>query len=475
MLIVRLVQDVYGIVDSFWLSRYHQLAVAVPRQVWPSYMIFAAFTMAFASANTALLAQYAGAALYKEFSTTASKFVLVSSLGGVFFGTLFYILAPHIFTYLVATPPEIYGEVLSYARVMSVDIVFLSINMALATIVQALGDTRTPALSQAIGGIANVFLDPVFIMGLGVVPAMGAAGAALATVLSKVISLAILLYVIRKRYLWLKLEAVRNVDKEYLYTTLSIALPILVLNISNSLAFNIQNRLINTFGSIVASAISIGFILFDLANTSLWGLSEGIAIMVGQNLGARNLIRARRVAKSTSVFIFFVVLVTASVVYLFRMPIVSIFITGQGLPQEAVNQMLFELDSFLTISLWTLPFFALTFSSISVGRGSGRTLAPAAINMFRLWGLRICLGYVLALAMGLGTIGAYIAFALSNVAGGIASILWVLWGNWAKPIIGEAGKKLAEARGVKAPTPITMCKNGGSEEKCLAEPKALKS
>jgi len=472
---VRLVQDVYGIVDSFWLSRYHQLAVAVPRQVWPSYTIFTAFTMAFASANIALLSQYAGAALYKEFSVTASKLFLVSTSSGLLFGTLFYVLAPYVFTHLVATPPEIYSEVLSYARVMSVDLVLLSVNMALAIIVQALGDTRTPALSQVVGGIANVFLDPVFIMGFGIVPAIGAAGAALATVLSKVISLAILLLIVKRRYAWLELRVGHDIDKKYLFATLPIALPLLAMNISNSLAFNMQNRLINTFGGLTASAFSIGFIVFDLANTSLWGLTEGITIMIGQNIGARNFERAKRVAKATSMFIFLAVLATATIVYLFRIPIVSIFVTGQGVTQEAVEQLLSEVDNFLTVTIWTLPFFALTFSSMSVGRGSGHTLIPTVINMFRLWGLRICLGYALALAVGLGTVGIYIAFAISNIIGGAASISWVLWGRWAKPIIGETRKSFAEVREVETPTPITMCRSakGNGGEKCLQEAKAV--
>jgi putative MATE family efflux protein len=471
MLVVRLVQDVYGIVDSFWLSRYHQFAIAVPRQVWPSYSIFTAFVMSFVSANIALLSQYAGAALYEEFSNTASKLVFVSTSSGFLFGTLFYILTPPIFTYIVATPIEIYDEVLAYARVMSVDIVFLSVNMALATIIQALGDTRAPALSQVAGGIANAFLDPIFIMGLGTMPAMGAAGAALATVLSKVISLVMMLQVIRKRYAWLKLRIDWNMDRNYLYSSLPIALPLLVMNISNSLAFNMQNRLVNIFGSIAASALSIGFIVFDLANTSLWGLTEGITIMVGQNLGAGNSERAKRVAKRTSAFIFLAVFVTAAIVYMLKDLIILAFITGQGVSQEDVNQILFEVNRFLSITIWTLPFFALTFSSISVGRGSGHTTMPTAINILRLWGLRVGLGYIMALALGLGTLGIYMAFAASNVIGGIISILWVSWGRWAKPVISEAQKGFAEVREVKTPVPVVMCGDGREHGGCSSKTK----
>jgi Na+-driven multidrug efflux pump len=45
------------------------------------------------------------------------------------------------------------------------------------------------------------------------------------------------------------------------------------------------------------------------------------------------------------------------------------------------------------------------------------------------------LGYFMALIIGLGTVGVYVAFALSNIVGGIVSVLWVIMGNWAKPVI----------------------------------------
>jgi putative MATE family efflux protein len=441
ILVVRIVQDIYGIVDSFWLSRWHQLAVAVPRQVWPSYTMFSTVAVSFISANVAILSQLAGAGLYERFRNVTSQLVTIALAEGSILGLLFYVLSPYIFSYLVATPPEIYNDVLSYATFMSVDMVFLSINMALATIVQSLGDTRTPAISQVVGGIANVFLDPIFIMGFGPLPAMGAAGAAIATVLSKVVSMSILVEIIARRYHWLKLSLTRHIDWEYFASSMRIALPLILMNVTNSIAFNLQNRLVNTFGSYVAAAFSIGFTIFDLANTGLWGLSEGIAIMVGQNLGAGNMERAKIIARKTSAFIFLTVLSSAVLLYFFRIPIASIFISGQGIEERAVQIILREVDSFLTISIWSLPFFALTFSAMAVGRGSGRTTTPTAINMFRLWGLRIALGYVLALWIGMGTWGIYIAFALSNFLGGLLSSAWVSLGKWAKPVIKEVAEK----------------------------------
>lgn len=435
LLLVRLVQDVYLLVDMFWLSRYNQYLMAVPRQVMPTYMLFMVFINSFSSANLAILSQYVGAKMYGEFSRTFRKMLYVSLLGGLASGSLFYVSAPYIFTYFVQTPSEILSDVINYAQVLAFDVIVQGFNIALVTLIQSMGDTRTTATAQISGGLANVVLDPIFINGLGSLPAMGATGAALATMLSKFVSIGIMIRKLNKQYQWIKIGVDPRVDVSYVSLTMKIASPLLIMGISNSLAFNLQNRLINTFGVIAATAVSLGFTLFDLANTALWGLTDGVAIMIGQTLGAGNIKRAKAVARNTTLFIFAAVAASSVAIYLARYYIASAFITGQGATPDDISKIYLEFNKFIDTTIWTLAFFALTFSGMSVGRGSGHTLTPTIINMIRLWGFRIALGYFMALIIGLGTMGVYVAFALSNIVGGIVSVLWVIMGNWAKPVI----------------------------------------
>lgn len=442
LLIVRIIQDLYLLVDMFWLSRYNQFIMATPRQVMPSYMMFTAFINSFCSANLALLTQYIGAGMYDNVLNTFRKMMTISILGGSASGLLFFIISPYLFTYFVGTPPEILADVIGYAQVMAFDIVVLSINVSLATLLQSLGDTRTTALSQITGSVINLILDPIFINGFGYLPAMGAIGAAIATLLSKFASISMMIFRISQQYPWIKIRLSKDVDIEYLAVSLRIAIPLLIMGVSNSLAFNLQNRLINTFGVIVTTAVSLGFILFDLANTSLWGLTEGIAIMVGQNLGAGNIERSKSIAKKTALFIFSSVALSSALIYLVRDYIASVFITGQGVNPGDIEKVYEEYNRFISFTIWTLAFFALTFSSMSIGRGSGHTFMPTIINIIRLWGIRVGLGYVLALILGWGTLGIYVAFALSNIVGGTISISWVLKGSWAKPIIKREPKRL---------------------------------
>ena len=99
------------------------------------------------------------------------------------------------------------------------------------------------------------------------------------------------------------------------------------------------------------------------------------------------------------------------------------------------QKIMAETNLFLETLLPTLPFFGLFMVAMSVGRGSGHTLIPTLIGIFRLWGIRILLGYILTFILNAGPWGIWFAMALSNVIGGVASLLWIRYGDWNKPII----------------------------------------
>ncbi len=82
-------------------------------------------------------------------------------------------------------------------------------------------------------------------------------------------------------------------------------------------------------------------------------------------------------------------------------------------------------------------FSGYSANAISTGRGSGHTMFPTALGATRLWGIRLALGYLLAFTFGIGSLGIWLAISLSNVVGGVISLIWIKYGNWAKAVIKE--------------------------------------
>ncbi|RLG87165.1 MAG: MATE family efflux transporter [Thermoprotei archaeon] len=448
LMIVQLVQISYNIADAFWLSRYSDIAMAIPRQAWPPIMFFSAISMALSTANLALISQYVGAKEFKAASKVASKYFTASIILGSILGATYIALRPVIFIYVMRVPSEIYDDVIAYAGVIAIDVTLSYIVLAYSTILQGVGDTRRPALVNVLSALMNIVLDPLLILGIEPFPRLGAIGAAVATVLSRVFSVVALFLIIERFYPELKVKLTRDIGIDWVLTNLKIGTPILILIFSNSIAKMVQLRLVNIFGVAVATAYSIGFVVMDLADATLRGLSRASAIMVGQNIGAGLKGRARKIALKTSAVIFMSTAAGALVVYLLRDYLIWVFTQDPTIYAEAKR--------FLEVFIWTLPFFGMMINAMFIGRGSGHTLPPSLIGIVRLWGFWVATGYFLALYMGYGPLGIWVGMAVSNIFAGTAALLWLKYGKWTIPVIrrGMAVKGRMD-RGFMKPQPMS--------------------
>jgi len=425
----QLIVVAYNVADAYWLSLYSEYTVAVPRQVWPIIMLFQALLNALNAASLSMISQYVGGKRYKEASLSSSRFFTISAISGGTLCASLLALRKFIFLYIMFTPPEIFSYVMDYSGVIALDIFLNYISLTFTTILQSVGDTRRPAIVNAASVSLNILLDPFLVLGLGPFPRLGVIGASATDVMGKAISMCALAYVIKRHYPSIKVSFTKNIDLNWIILVLRIGLPIFILGATNSFAFLMQLGIVNLLGIVTATAYAIGFIVMDIVDAALWGLSGATAIMVGQSLGAGNIKRTRGSAYKSALLIFALVALGACITYPFRATLADVFADDPAVISET--------DLFLQTLLPTLPFFGLFSVAMSAGRGSGHTLTPALIGIIRLWGIRVGLGYLLAFIAGMGSLGAWFAIALSNIIGGIASLIWIKYGGWAKPIVRE--------------------------------------
>lgn len=426
-LLNQLVFVAYNVADTYWLSCYSELTLSVPRQVMPVIMLFQAIIMATNSACLGIVSQYVGAKAYKNASVEASRFFTVACLCGSISNVILLILRNHIFTWVISTPPEIFEDVMAFSAVTAFDVLFNSIAFTFATLLQSVGDTRRPAMINMVAVATNIVLDPFLVLGIGPFPRLGVIGASITDVMGKILSVVGQTYVLRKSYPELKVRFTREINFEWTKLVLRIGLPVLAFGLMNGFAFILQQRLINMLGIVATTAFSIGFVIMNIVDVALFGLSSATAIMVGQSLGADNPKKAREVAFKTTILTFSLLAVGVGTIYPFKRSIASVFANDLNILNETEN--------LLQIILPTLPFFGLCVNAMSIGRGSGHTSFPTAIDIGRIWAIRVALGYFLAFIVGMGSIGIWLPFSLSNVIGGIIVTLWVKYGKWDRAII----------------------------------------
>uniref|UniRef100_A0A7C4FAW7 MATE family efflux transporter n=1 Tax=Thermofilum pendens TaxID=2269 RepID=A0A7C4FAW7_THEPE len=436
-MVVQLVHVAYGVADSLWLSMYYEKAIAVPRQVFPVLMLFGAAVNALSAAGSAFLSQLVGARVYDEVRVEASRFFTAGFTLGVLLSTALFLLRPLIFQHIVVTPPEIFDYVMLYSAVMSLDSVLMAAVMPLSTLLNSFGETRAPSAVNVIALLVNMVLDPFLVLGIGPFPRLGVVGASATDVLGKVITLLGYHLLLSRRFGWLKLGFNFSFTAEWVRAVLGISSPVFIMMSTSSLAFMLQQRIVNMLGVVVATAYSIGFVVLDIADGILWGLLGAVSTMVGQCLGAGDARRAREVALRASAFVAAAVTIGAVFVYTLRVQLVSVFASSPEVVNESVR--------FLETIVVGLPFFAVFMVGNSTGRGSGHTLVPTLIGMTRLWLIRVAGSYLLAIQLGMGSLGVWLAIMASNIIGGSLMLAWIAKGDWTKPVVKKAARAPAGA------------------------------
>ena len=425
-LLNQLVLVAYNVADTYWLSCYNELCVSVPR-LFPVIMLFQALVMATNATCLSIVSQYVGAKAYRNASVEASRFFTTACFSGIALNIILLTLREQIFSWLIFTPTEIFDDVMAFSTVTAFDVLFMSIAFTFTTLLQSVGDTRRPAIINIVAVAINVALDPFLVLGVGPFPRLGVVGAAPTDVMGKILSIASQIYILRKSYPMLRLRFTSDLSFEWAKLILRIGLPVLSFGTMNGVAFILQQRLINMLGIIVATAFSIGFVVIQIVDGVLFGLCQATAIMVGQSLEAANPKRAREVAFKTTAIIFILVALGATIVYPLGWSIVSIFASDLSIIEET--------QRFLHVVLPLLPFFGICINAMAIGRGSGHTTIPTTIEIVGAWTIRIALGYFLAFTLGMGSMGIWIPFSLSNAIGGIALAIWAKYGKWDKAVI----------------------------------------
>jgi putative MATE family efflux protein len=429
-MVARLAGVAYSVLNSLWLTLYSEAAIAIPRQVFPVTVAFNTLLNMLTTAGTSLVSQYMGARMYGNVKIEASRLLTATLAFSLPPAAAFYALRPLIFGELIASPPEIIDEVMRYTAVTAANLVLAGVSSTLTVVVSSVGETRLTSVINVAAVVVNAALDPVFILGLGPVPRMGAMGSALTDTLGHALSIACLYVLIRKRLPEITPVPTLNFTARWFAVVARIGGPVALTMLVNSLAFMTQVRMVNEFGVNVAAAYSIGFLILDIVDAAMWGLSGSIAVIVGQCLGAGEPRRAKEAAIKGSLFIASLVALGALAIYPVREGVVRVFTSN---PEVAKHSL-----GFLDTILLGLPFFALFIAGNSAARGAGRTLVPTAIGLARLWLVRIGLSYVLAFALGWGPAGIWLGIMLSNVVGGALVLAWLALADWAKPIIRNA-------------------------------------
>ncbi|WP_455501376.1 MATE family efflux transporter [Gemmiger sp.] len=185
VMLAQLIQALYNIVDSFFVGRYSANALTALSVIYPLQLIIVALAVGTGvGLNTYMARKYAQQAPEAADAAAGTGVVLALGTWAVFavLSTLF--MGPYVRT--SATSPEAIADAIVYGRIVCVGSLGAFLEGCWTKVHQAQGNMRLPMVAQIIGALTNIVLDPLLIFGLGPVPSLGVAGAALATVAGQI-------------------------------------------------------------------------------------------------------------------------------------------------------------------------------------------------------------------------------------------------------------------------------------------------
>ncbi len=384
-------QTFYNLTDAFWLGKLVDTArhaVSVAGLAFPLIFFLSSFGFGFVIAGTSLIAQYKGANRIEKMKEVVGQFVLIMVGFTIFFIFIGLFFINDILR-ILQTPDVIFGLAKQYITIILFGMVFMFIFLSYQSFSQGLGDTISPMKIQIISVAINVVLDPLMIFGIGFFPRLQTIGAAYATLFSRFIAAGIAIIFLFKKtpYIIPTLPDIKPA-KEMLKRIMSISVPASLAQSMTSFGFIILQGFVNSFGTVVMSAYAINNRIIGFFMMPSMGISNGLASIVGQNVGAQKINRAEKSVKVALMLVLIIMLTGCVLVYFFGGSITKFFIND--LDVVNVGKRMFKVTPFATF------VFSILFVFIGAFNGSGHTKPVMLLNIGRLWFIRIPLVYILS-------------------------------------------------------------------------------
>ena len=416
--ISMLVNSLYNIVDSLFVAQISEQAMTALSLVFPIQNFVNAVAIGFGIGINAQIALYLGAGDHENANRAATHGMMFSLLHGVLGMVLCIAIMPG-FLRRFTTDPALVEMGVTYSTIVFLFSLVNMADLAFEKIFQSVGRMNVAMVALITGCVTNIVLDPVLIFGLGPVPALGIAGAALATGIGQAVSLVVYLYVycttevaVRFSRRCLRFDAALD-GKLY-----AIGVPAILNLALPSLLVTFLNGLLAVYSQSYVTVLGIYYKLQTFLYLPANGIVQGMRPLVGYNYGARRPGRVRKSILIMSLLVFGYTAVMWSMIILIPETLIRIFSSDAALIQDAVPALNMYFAAFI--------FMDLQYIGQAVFKSLNKKVFAIFFSLLRKVFIVVPLTYFLPYAMHMGTDGVFLAEPVSNVIGGTACILTML-------------------------------------------------
>ncbi|MFA7257444.1 MAG: MATE family efflux transporter [Kiritimatiellales bacterium] len=282
---------VFNLTDAWFVSRLGTVPLAAIGFTFPLVMIFYSIGLGLGVGTSSCVSRAIGQKNPDRVKHLTTYSLLLTLLTMSVMSVLGQIFAPSLLR-LMGAGGDTLGPALIYMRIWFCFVPFAVLPMVGNNAIRSTGDTLRPGLVMAVGALLNIGLDPLFIFGLGRFPAMGIAGAAIATGIARVVTLALSIWLLHFRFRMLSwIRPVWNELLEAWRSVLFVAAPAAATNLLLPITSGVIIHFISGFGVAAVAATTAGQRIEGFAYMVPMAMGTGLIPIIGQNWGAERLDR----------------------------------------------------------------------------------------------------------------------------------------------------------------------------------------
>ena len=349
----------------------------------------------------------------------AQAAVQLSAFMGIAYAVLSLLFTRQMVGFFQLADAEAHAAAMSYTRIACGLIVFSFLTLTLTGIYTAQGDSKTPFLANLVGLVTNMILDPVLILGPGIFPRLGVAGAAIATVTAQaiVMSIMILGIMVQKKENVLKgIKLFAKLPREYVSGICKIGIPTAIQGMAYCAISMVLTRMVSGYGAEAIATQRVGGQIESISWNTADGFGAALNAFIAQNYGAGKNDRVRKGYKA-SLWTVGIWGVLISVIFIcFPEPIAQIFFHE---PKAIATAM-----GYLVIIGFSEAFMCVELTTVGALSGLGRTRLCSIISI-AFTSARIPLAILLGGIMGLN--GIWWALSSTSIVKGIIFTSTFLW------------------------------------------------
>lgn len=419
LIISLLITSFYNLIDAAWVSGLGADALAGVGFFTPIFMILIGFGNGLGSGAAFAISKYLGEDNKQKADNASIHSIIIDIIVSIAITIMLLIFLNPILNAMGAG--QTIGYATDYGVIILLGSIFIILSNALYGIFRGEGDTTRPMYAMIASAILNMILDPILIYTLN----LGVKGAAIATLISAVFVILILLYWFYvKRDTYLKPNLANfSFKKEISIDIVKVGISASIQLLNNAFFAAVFSALLTFVGSTDSVAVySTGWRIVTIGTTPLLAIGTALISVIAANYGARNYNNiqvAHRYAMKVSIVIAFIVAILTNV---FAGDIASVFASSGSSVRIAS-----ELTSFLAWIVIYYPTMAVGVASTYVFQGIGKGVTAMFQTIMRETGFTIFFSVLLGVVLGYGVWGAWMGIVLGEV---VSNNLTMIWADW---------------------------------------------